>query len=92
MSAVLTFLGLVLDMCMKKKSSPSSFGQLVTQHFSDSASLCRVAVFCIALSQEISGLIRSFVLESFVLAKQGRNFYGQLVYIKSQQQIIPSFA
>lgn len=72
---------------MSKKGRPNFLHQLGIWPLSNSASFHAISASCIAFSQETSSLIRSFVLESSVLAKQERNFYGQLAYVKSQQQI-----
>lgn len=70
------------DRSARQKSKPNSLSSLNesgTQSLPNSASFHCVLVFCIAVSQEISCLIRSFFLHGSVLAKQERNFYGQLV-------------
>lgn len=59
-----------------QKSKPSSLSQVGTQSLSNSASFHCLSVFCVAVSQETSCLIRSFVLGSSVLAKRERNFMG----------------
>lgn len=60
------------------KSKPTALSWFGLQSYSDSAPFHCVFVFHVAVSQEISCEIRSFVPESSVLAKQERNFYGPL--------------
>lgn len=60
----------MLDM-HRKKSKSDSLNHFGIQPLSNSASFHCIVVFCGAVSQDISCLVRSFVLESSVLGDRG---------------------